>query len=163
MKDNNVLSLNSERFKELNFDSMSVNMKACFEEVAQRLNAICEAEDPFKLELKLRESDWLELASGLRKHLASVLHDSVVFLDDGFETFRAFLFAQATGCPHRDAAEFFSALRDRVLEAALASIGVHEKVMADCAACVRGEFAEVSLTCSEQKACWELVGKDEVC
>ena len=162
MKVNDVLSLTGERFKELDFDSMAIQMKASLQEMTQRLNAICDAEDQVWKDLKARESRWLGLAAGLRKYLASLLHGSSVFLENDFEAFRALLFVQATDCSHREAADLLIVLRDRVLEAAMNSIGVHEKVLTACATCVRGEFGEVSLVCSEQKACWELVGLDEV-
>ena len=35
-------------------------------------------------------------------------------------------------------------------------------MLAACAMCVRGEFAEVTMACEEQSACWAAAGKDEV-
>ena len=162
MKVNKVLSLNGDRFKELDFDSMTLKMKSSLDETKQRLSVISEAEDPLWKAMDSRESQWLGLAAGLRKYLASVMHASIGFLDDDFEAFRSLVFTLVAECQFRDATDILSALREKILDAALVVLGAHEKVLAACALCVRGEFAEVSLSSAEQAACWELVGHDEV-
>ena len=53
-------------------------------------------------------------------------------------------------------------LREQVFKCAVGCIHTHEKVLAACAMCVRGEFAEVTMASPEQGACWAAVGKDEV-
>ena len=164
MIENQVLEVGRERFKELDFDALTVRMKTSLQEVSQRLKAISEMDDAVWQDLKEQEMRWLGLSNGMRKFLSSLLHGSAssVFLDAEFEHFRALLFELALVCKDREGNALLVALRDRIVQAAVGSISTHEQLLAACAMCVRGEFAEISMGCQEQGACWESVGKDKV-
>ena len=106
-------------------------------------------------DLKEQEKRWLGLCNGLRKFLSVIMGESgsSVFLDGEFEPFAVQLFALAQDCENRKGQELLVKLRDLVFKCAVGCIHTHEKVLAACAMCVRGEFGEVDMANEDQSAC----------
>ena len=162
--DFDVLGGEGERFKDLDFDAWKGKILGMSQEASQRLKAISEEGDAVQQDLKEQEKRWLGLCNGLRKFLSVIMGESgsSVFLDGEFEPFAVQLFALAQDCENRKGQDLLVKLRDLVFKCAVGCIHTHEKVLAACAMCVRGEFGEVDMANEDQSACWTNAGEDEV-
>ena len=162
--DFDVLGGERERFKELDFDAWKGKIQSTSQEASQRLKAISEEGDAVRQDLSEQQKRWLGLSNGLRKFLSVIMGESgsSVFLDGEFEPFAALLFDLARDCQDRKGQDLLVKLRDLVFKCAVGCICTHEKVLAACAMCVRGEYAQVTVASEEQSACWAAAGEDEV-